>query len=449
MSSGAGAGRSFRRGAVAVAVLMTAAALAASTAPARATSALPGTPAVLEPVAVEGSTAPAPSAAGLRVALGPKVAAPDLGGSVGAVVIDPATGTVLFDEEGSTPRVPASTLKLLTAVGVLAALGPTRRLATTVVTGAESGTVVLVGGGDPTLTVRAEEGSGQPSLEALARTVAGSVEGSVRVVYDATLFAPPAVAPGWGAELVAGGFIAPVSALTVDEGRVSPDGDQRVADPARAAAEAFAALLAENGVAVTSVEPGTAPANATVLAAAESDPVARLVTAMLSESDNDAAEMLAHVAGAERTGSGTFASGAEATLAGLTALGIPTTGVRLDDASGLSTRNAVPVITLARVLAAVAGATEPESTWPIGPGLAVAGFTGTLADRFVNMPTAIGIVRAKTGTLDGVSGLAGTLRDLDGRVLVFAVVADRVGDVYAARAALDSFATTLVGCGCE
>jgi D-alanyl-D-alanine carboxypeptidase/D-alanyl-D-alanine-endopeptidase (penicillin-binding protein 4) len=101
------------------------------------------------------------------------------------------------------------------------------------------------------------------------------------------------------------------------------------------------------------------------------------------------------------------------------------------------------------VLAAVAGSTGPDFTWPIGPGLAVAGFTGTLADRFVSMPTAVGIVRAKTGTLDGVSALAGTLRDLDGRVLVFAVIANEVPDVYAARAALDSFATTLVGCGCE
>lgn len=448
------ANRARTRGVIPFAVGLLAAALAAATLaagslPARAASALPPAPAVLEPAAVAGSTAPAPSPEGLRIALDPIVNAPDLGRSVGAVVIDPATDAVVYDSSGGEPRAPASTAKLLTAVGVLSALGTTRRLATTVVAGSEAGTVVLVGAGDPTLTARINMATGQPSLEALAETVANSVSGPVRVAYDASLFGPPSLAPGWGQDLVDGGFVAPVSALTVDQGRVSPDGDQRVADPARSAAETFAALLGEKGVDVVSVEPGTAPANATVLAQVESGPIAQLVTTMLVDSDNDAAEMLAHVAGAEVTGIGTFASATEATLAGLTQVGVPTTGIRLDDASGLSSRNAVPAEALAAVLAAVAGAAGPDFTWPIGPGLAVAGFTGTLADRFVSMPTAVGIVRAKTGTLDGVSALAGTLRDLDGRVLVFAVIADEVPDVYAARAALDSFATTLVGCGCE
>lgn len=450
MSTGAGTGRARLRGPVPVIIGLLVAAVAAGAAtPAGAAGGLPVTPAVLEPTAVEGSTASAPSAAGLQIALAPIVAAPDLGGSVGAVVIDPATGTVLFEADATTPRTPASTAKLLTAVGVLATLGTTRRLATTVVTGAETGTVVLVGGGDPSLTVRADASGSRPALETLARTVAESVEGSVQLLYDASLFAPPVLAPGWGSDMVDGGFVAPVSALTVDQGRVVSDGDQRVPDPARAAADTFAGLLAENGVDVTAVAAGTAPADARVLATVESAPVAQLVMSMLAESDNDAAEMLAHVAGAELTGTGTFASGTDATLAGLTALGVPTAGVSLADASGLSDLNAVPVATLAQVLAAVAGSADPEFTWPIGPGLAVAGFTGTLTDRFVGMPTAVGIVRAKTGTLDAVSGLAGTLRDLDGRVLVFAVIADRVTDVYAARAALDSFATTLVGCGCE
>ncbi len=428
---------------------LTAATLAAAVLPARAAVGLPPSPAVLEPAAVAGSAAPAPSPEGLRIALDPIVTAPDLGGSVGAVVIDPATGSVVYDSAGGAPLVPASTAKLLTAVGVLSALGTTRRLATTVVAGSEPGTVVLVGGGDPTLTVRADAATSRPSLEALAETVVGTVDGQVRVAYDASLFGPPSRAPGWGQGMVDGGFVAPVSALTVDQGRVTPDSDQRVVDPARSAAETFAALLRERGIEVVSVEPGTAPANATVLAAVESGPIAELVTTMLADSDNDAAEMLAHVAGAEVTGVGTFASATEATLAGLTQMRVPTTGIRLDDASGLSSRNAVPARALAAVLAAVAGSTGPDFTWPIGPGLAVAGFTGTLADRFVSMPTAVGIVRAKTGTLDGVSALAGTLRDLDGRVLVFAVIANEVPDVYAARAALDSFATTLVGCGCE
>jgi len=59
-------------------------------------------------------------------------------------------------------------------------------------------------------------------------------------------------------------------------------------------------------------------------------------------------------------------------------------------------------------------------------------------------------VRAKTGTLLGVHGLAGTVVTADGRLLVFAVLADHStsGDA-AAEGALDQVASTLAGCGCR
>lgn len=408
---------------------------------------LPPTPAVLVPVPVLGATAPAPTTAGLAIALDPLVRA--LGDQTSAVVIDPATGQVLYERAGGTPRIPASTTKVLTALGVLSALGAGTRIATTVVSGSAPGTIVLVGGGDPSLTRVSDPATGRPSLEALAQSVLPALVGPVRLEYDASLFGGPTIAPGWGQEMVDTGFVAPVTALAVDEGRVSPDSDQRVADPPLAAAEAFAALLRDAGAEVTDVVAGQAPENATELARVESAPVAALVTSMLSDSDNDAAEMLAHLAGAKATGLGTFESGSAATIAALTSLDLPADGVRLVDASGLSSGNTIPARTLAQLLALVAGPDHADVTYPIGPGLAVAGFSGTLADRFVDMPTAAGVVRAKTGTLDGVTALAGTLRDADGRVLVFAVIANGVSDIYSARYYLDEFATTLVGCGCN
>jgi D-alanyl-D-alanine carboxypeptidase/D-alanyl-D-alanine-endopeptidase (penicillin-binding protein 4) len=83
-------------------------------------------------------------------------------------------------------------------------------------------------------------------------------------------------------------------------------------------------------------------------------------------------------------------------------------------------------------------------------GLPVAGFTGSLADRFLQAPRGRGLVRAKTGTLSGVSGLAGIATDREGTPLVFAVLADRIRlpATLDARAALDDATSALAACRC-
>jgi len=83
--------------------------------------------------------------------------------------------------------------------------------------------------------------------------------------------------------------------------------------------------------------------------------------------------------------------------------------------------------------------------------LPVAGFTGSLASRFSTGDAAgRGRVRAKTGTLTGVHGLAGTLTTVDGAVLRFVAIADRVRapDQLAARIRIDEVAAALAGCTC-
>jgi D-alanyl-D-alanine carboxypeptidase/D-alanyl-D-alanine-endopeptidase (penicillin-binding protein 4) len=80
----------------------------------------------------------------------------------------------------------------------------------------------------------------------------------------------------------------------------------------------------------------------------------------------------------------------------------------------------------------------------------VAGYDGTLFDRGDDDPaTAPGTVRAKTGTLNGVHALAGTVVTTDGRLLAFAVLADAAtGGEAAAEEALDEVAAELARCGC-
>jgi len=105
--------------------------------------------------------------------------------------------------------------------------------------------------------------------------------------------------------------------------------------------------------------------------------------------------------------------------------------------------------TLVRVLA-LATKAQPS----LLDGLPVAGWSGTLADRYLtgSAKAGAGVVRAKTGTLTSVSTLAGLVHDRDGRLLAFAVMADRVGptaaDTTAAEAALDRVAAKLATCGC-
>jgi D-alanyl-D-alanine carboxypeptidase/D-alanyl-D-alanine-endopeptidase (penicillin-binding protein 4) len=101
---------------------------------------------------------PLPTTSGLRTALAGSLSAPALGPQVSALVADPVTGRVLLSEHGSRPMTPASTTKLATGLAALAVLGQNARFTTKVVRGATSGSIILVGGGDPTLATASHPG---------------------------------------------------------------------------------------------------------------------------------------------------------------------------------------------------------------------------------------------------------------------------------------------------
>ena len=405
-------------------------------------------PSVLTPTAVANSTALAPTPTGIQRAVTPLLKA-DILGQFSAVVIDPATEQVLLDVRAGRPRTPASTIKLLTASAALSVLDPGERLATVVLS--KDTTLTVVGGGDATLARKEQPGIEAATLESLADQVEQNVAANaVDLQYDDSLFTGPVLAPGWPSSFPLDGVVAPVTALMVDQGRVRPGAASRVDNPSRQAAQVLAGLLKKRGLTVTMVVKGKAPEGATEVGRVESPTIRDLVERMLTDSENDLAEALGHLIGGRANGKFTFASGAKGVQASAAKLGIAVDGLSVVDGSGLSGRDKVPPITLAQLLVSVSRQSDP-ALWPVGSGLPVAGFTGTLSDRYKAGLTAdaAGYVRAKTGTLSGVVGLAGTVKDLDGRVLVFAVLANDVPSLEVARDTLDQFASRLAKCGCS
>jgi len=417
--------------------------------------------AIVAPIPVLGplsATAPTATAGGLSAALTPLTSARGLGTFTG-VVTDPATGAVLWDRTGGTPLVPGSTGKLLTTAAALLTLNPTDRLVTRVVAGPDPGTVILVGGGDPTLTALPAGKEGvypNPSrLTALADAVKKAAPAHVtRVLVDTSRYRGPTLQPSWEPSDVPGGFVAPIEPVMLDGGRADAtkqDGP-RVSDPALTAGRALAGML---GASPGTVAAGTAAPGATVLGTVVSAPVSDLVEQTIRASDNVLAEVLAREVAIRRKGDPSFAGAADQTLAALAQAGFDTAGAHMVDGSGLSTDDRVPAKLLGAVLAAAAapseGAKDIQFLRPIVTGLPVAGGDGTLDDRFVaGSPAAAGrgVVRAKTGTLTGVSSLAGITTDADGRLLVFALMSNNVVPAVV-RPELDAIAARLSRCGCR
>jgi D-alanyl-D-alanine carboxypeptidase/D-alanyl-D-alanine-endopeptidase (penicillin-binding protein 4) len=415
------------------------------------------------PLLASGVTSgPVPSATGLARALAAGLRDASLGGHVAISVLDAETGRPVLETAAREVVLPASTAKIATAVAALTALPADRRLTTRVVAGPAVGDVVLVGGGDPTLAGPFTRfGYPRPArLADLAAKVRIALAGAPvrRVVVDDSLYAGALLGPGWRPAYVTSGDVAPVTALMVDAGRtrlpplVGPSRAPRHGDPSLAAGRALAGLL---GVPKAVVVRGKATAGAKPLGDVSSPTVPQLVEAMLTHSDNDLAEALVRQVALAKGRPATFAGGAAAVqdvLSGvLTRVGASPGAVRLVDGSGLSRLDRVQPGALTRLLAAVSGA-DRERLFPVLSGLPVAGFDGTLEKRYRKGPglPAAGVVRAKTGTLNGVSALAGLVRTKDGRLLAFDFTADSVPltKTLASQTALDRLAAALAGCGC-
>ncbi len=326
------------------------------------------------------------------------------GGSCVAVSLD---GTLVGERNSDLVVIPASNQKILVAAVAEQVLGADFVYTTRVVGpqpsgGVITGDVYLVGGGDPLLSGEWYEESeldrfpafNTTSLDTLARRLvdAGVTQIAGVVRGDGSRYDDEYFAPGWGAG-VSGLEAGPYDALLVNDARVRGD-DQRGSDPNEAGAREFVRILAEQGIVVTGgSSSGVAPDGSGELAAVDSQPLAAIIAEMLTNSDNNTAELMVKEIGFAATGAGTRIAGLDVIGATIAEWGVDVTGLELGDGSGLSLDNRTTCTTLLGVLHHVG----PDSA--TGQGLAVAGTTGTLVDIFGDTPLA-GRLRGKTGTLN-------------------------------------------------
>jgi D-alanyl-D-alanine carboxypeptidase/D-alanyl-D-alanine-endopeptidase (penicillin-binding protein 4) len=341
----------------------------------------------------------------------------------GALAVDLASGATLYARRPDGPRVPASVNKLYTTATALLRWGPQTRLATSALAapdpaGVVAGDLYLLGGGDPFF--------GPADASRLAGSVAASGVRHVtgRVVGDESAFDSLRGTAATG--FAASAWLEPLSALTYN----------RMSTPPRAAASAFRRALRRRGVAVDGgTRVGAAPAQTPVLAQQASPTVAEMARRTNVPSDNFAAEMLLKGLGRAFGAGGSTAQGAGVVRSTLAGLGL---GTRLIDGSGLSRADRTSprqVVGLLQTLAA-----RPEGP-AFEASLPTAGRTGTLSERMEGT-AAQDRCHAKTGTLTGVSGLAGYCDTSRGALVAFAFLMNGVS-TWGARRLQDRMTVTL------
>ena len=368
-----------------------------------------------------------------------------------ANVINVSTGETLFDRNGAQPQRTGSVLKVITAAAALNVLGPTTQLTTQVIEGSAPGSIVLKGGGDPTLATGTTVYTGAAQMADLARAAMNSYDAKypdvpiTSLVLDSTMWDP---ADNWDSSWLrkeqVDGYQAEVTALMINGGRsnasqlVSP----RTDDPIGEAGQAFLDAAGLDGVEVTM----GAAVGSSVLAEVKSQPVSTLVNQMLLNSDNVLAESLARVVSRVSGFDGSSTSLGQAIPGALSPYGLPTTELAIRDGSGLSPDNGVPPSFMSLLMAKIKGG--EQNLGIILSSLPVSGQSGTLSGRFTGANAiAAGAVVAKTGWLDTEYSLSGIVTAADGTVLAFTFYAIHEGITEGAKEALDTLTTGVFTCG--
>ncbi|MDB4948070.1 MAG: dac [Gemmatimonadetes bacterium] len=406
---------------------------------------------------------PAPAVRALRAELAAVLErASGDGGRRALLVVSLDRGDTLFSREPDQPLAPASNLKLYSTAAALSYLGPAFRWSTYLLAAGEVrdgvllGDAVLFGTGDPTLSRRMTDGAPR-ILGALADTLRAMGVREVRgdVVGDGSWFGGQGTGVGWNPDDLRAWYAAPTGALNADENLAGTRG-RPLADPALHAAALLRAALASRGIAVTGrartgFDPAASPAafggstggrpalpEARIVAVHLSPTLAEVAGVTNHVSQNLFADAMLRTVGRTAQGEGTFAAGARAVRRLLAEAGADTAEVRILDGSGLSRQDRVTARSTVALLAWMARGPLAEAYAASLPGAAEPGGL----KRMYGSPAA-GKLRAKTGTIHGVSSLSGYVTTADGERLAFSIIANGVPDVHRAKRAEDEIGERL------
>jgi D-alanyl-D-alanine carboxypeptidase len=310
------------------------------------------------------------------------------------IVLDEKSGEVLYESNSNSPRKPASVIKLISAASAYTYLSPSDSFSTTLYAGADAKSIVIKGSLDPWMSYdhKVAVKMGRTSLERIEFNALSTLkEMNSGSTIDTTIY-------------YSGLYSSEISHIKrfLKDHRASTN-LKRVSN------KALQPLIGEE------IFTSTSPT------------LQKIVDWVLTWSDNLLAERVARLASVAAGNSLDDAGVAKTFSTLLSGLGISTSHLVVKDASGLSKQNRVTARQISQLLFAIHH--DPKFA-PIIGGLPIGGVTGTLQNRFVDTaPDAVGLVRAKTGTLNGTTNLAGYVESGDHQY-IFVIIADRHSKSY-------------------
>ena len=321
---------------------------------------------------------------------------------LGLMVYDLSADSILYNYGGRQTLRPASTMKLLTSVTALDVLGSSYDYRTylyykgTIADGVLTGDVWLVGGMDPLF----DDTDMRIMAETLHRVGIDSISG--RIVRDVSFKEEALLGEGW--------------CWDDDNPQLSPLLVSRKDE----FADRFKEELQKCGIAVNAPITTDRLPKDVLLICSRSHRLSEVLEPMMKESDNLYAEsMFFQIAATVGKRPATAAHARQVIKNTVTKAGVTGIPYRIADGSGLSLYNYVTPELMVRLLRYAY--LKRDIMAALYPALPVAGVDGTLKKRMKGGP-AQGNVHAKTGTLSGVSSLAGYCRAANQHLLAFCII---------------------------
>lgn len=307
------------------------------------------------------------------------------------ILVDAQSGEVIYEKNANSPRKPASTLKIFSAAATLKYIDPKEVFRTSVSLGIKPKTLVIQGSYDPWISYVHYEAV-KMHRTSLTRLAFNSLSAAKKANKGSA------------------------RGLTIEYSELNT---RDVAN--------FKVFFKKRGYIpkFKRVSSSVAFQDAgTEIVASNSPPVSEILQYTMLWSDNVLADRLARLA-AKRAGNAFSEEGVAITFAQvLLDVGIDPSRMVVADGSGLSRENRVSAKTMAELLFKLRKDPQYELLYT---SLPVGGVSGTLRSRFLTTaPGAVGLVHAKTGTLNGTVSLAGYIESGE-HEYIFVTVADKIG----------------------